>query len=316
MSTLTETYNFRPATPFARRRILLDYIIQHPGLSQNRIAAGVRPFMTRRVALKHIKDMTAEGVLIEKKAADGAAYSYFAQFNNPLVKLSQDVYGFEPAICALVRKAASQIEFRYWESPDGYTYADVLKLQKRLRPIFDLFKHFVDFYLRRATIDWRYNVTNEETRKELYVFAIESIGRIQEAMFEELRKARMNNNTIGVLFRGAWGGLDEAKMLAKLTQQLEKIGLKKEGLDVIEKMPKPLRMSYIIHTVQKVDGKLKFEKKRLHEDGRITPYVSSFCSSASGLINATAGLCCIHDMIRSNFASCSCCIFSICNFSD
>jgi hypothetical protein len=51
----------------------------------------------------------------------------------------------------------------------------------------------VDFYLRRTTINWRHNVTNEETRKELYVFAIESIGRIQEAMFEELRKAGMDN---------------------------------------------------------------------------------------------------------------------------
>jgi hypothetical protein len=100
---------------------------------------------------------------------------------------------FEPAICASLRKAASQIEFRFWQSPDGYTYADVLKLQKRLRPIFDLFKHFVDFYLRRTTINWRHNVTNEQTRKELYVFAIESIGRIQEAMFEELRKAGMDN---------------------------------------------------------------------------------------------------------------------------
>jgi len=144
--------------------------------------------MTRQIALKHIKDMTAEGVLIEQKAANGAAYSYFAQFNNPQVKLSQDVYEFELTMCALVRKAVSQIEFRYWESPDGYTYADALKLQKRLRPIFDLFKRFVDFYLRRATINWRYDVTNEETRKELYVSAIESIGRIQDAMFEELKK--------------------------------------------------------------------------------------------------------------------------------
>jgi len=81
----------------------------------------------------------------------------------------------------------------------------------------------------------------------------------------------MDNNTIGVLFRGAWGEVDDAKMFAKLTQQLEKIGLKKEGLNVIEKMPKPLKVSYIIYTVQKVDGKLKFEKKRLNQDGSITP---------------------------------------------
>jgi hypothetical protein len=37
-----------------------------------------------------------------------------------------------------------------------------------------------------------------------------------------------------VLFRSAWGEIDEAKMLAKLAQQLEK-GLKKEGLDVMKK---------------------------------------------------------------------------------
>ena len=81
--------------------------------------------MTRQVALKHIKDMTKEGLLTVQKAASGAAYSYFAQFNNPLVKLSQDVFEFETAMCTLIQKAASQIEFRYWESPDGYTYADV-----------------------------------------------------------------------------------------------------------------------------------------------------------------------------------------------
>jgi hypothetical protein len=272
MSELNETYNnIRPATPFGRRRLILDYIIRHPGLSQNRIAAGVRTFMTRQVALNHINDMTAEGVLIVQKATNGAAYSYFAQLNNPVVKLSQHVYEFESAMCALVRKAASQIEFRYWESPDGYTYADVLKLQKRLQPVFDLFKHFVDFYLRRATINWRYDMTSEETRKELYALVIESIGRIQEAMFEELRKAGVDSGTIGVLFKSAWGEVDEAKMLAKLAQQLEKIGLKKEGLDVIEKLPKPLKMSYIVHTIQKVDGKFKLEKKRLHEDGRLSP---------------------------------------------
>jgi hypothetical protein len=102
-----------------------------------------------------------------------------------------------------------------------------------------------------------------------------------------------------VLFRSAWGEIGEAKMLAKLAQQLEK-GLKKEGLDVIEKMPKPLGMSYIIYTVQKVDSKLKLEKK-LHEDGRTTPYVSSFCSNSSGFPCASLAFCCIHDMMRSNF---------------
>jgi len=147
----------------------------------------------------------------------------------------------------------------------------VLKLQKQLRPIFDLFKHFADFYLECATINWRYDVSNEETRKELYGIIIESIGRIQDLMFEELRKAGMDNYTISVFFRGAWGEVDEAKMLAKLTQQLEKMGLKKEGLDVIEKMPKPLRISHIVSTIQKVDGKFKLEKKKLHDDGRITP---------------------------------------------
>jgi hypothetical protein len=272
MSTpLDEAYNIRHATPYARQRLILDYIIRHPGKSQNQIAAGVRRFMTRQVALKHIKDMTAEGLLFVQKAANGAAYSYFAQFNNPLVKISQEAYEFESAICALIRKAASQIEFRYWESPDGYMYADALKLQKQLQPIFDLFKYFVDFYLHSATIDWRYDVTNEETRKGLYAFAIEAIVRIQEAMFEELRKAGVDSGTIGVLFKSAWGEVDEAKMLAKLAQQLEKIGLKKEGLDVIEKLPKPLKMSYIVHTIQKVDGKFKLEKKRLHEDGRLSP---------------------------------------------
>ncbi|MDQ3967155.1 MAG: winged helix-turn-helix domain-containing protein [Thermoproteota archaeon] len=272
MSELNETYNnIKLATPFARQRLILDYIIRHPGLSQNQIAVGVRRFMTRQVALKHIKDMTKEGLLTVQKAASGAAYSYFAQFNNPLVKLSQDVFEFETAMCTLIQKAASQIEFRYWESPDGYTYADVLKLQKRLRPVFDLFKHFVDFYLRRATINWRYDVTNEETRKEMYALVIESIGRIQEAMFEELRRAGVDSGTIGVLFKSAWSEVDEAKMLAKLAQQLEKIGLKKEGLDAIEKMPKRLKMSYIVHTIQKVDGKFDLEKKRLHEDGRLTP---------------------------------------------
>jgi hypothetical protein len=271
MSTLNETYNIKPATPFARQKILLDYIIRHPGLSQNRIAAGVRTFMTRQIALKHINDMTTEGVLIVQKAANGAAYSYFAQFNNPLVKLSQDVYEFEPAMCALVQKAASQIEFRYWKSPDGYTYADVLKLLKRLRPVFDLFKYFVDFYLRRATINWRYDVTNEETRKELYVLVIEAIGRVQEAMFEELRKAGMDSGTREVLLRSAWGEVDEAKVLAKLAQQLEKIGLKKEGLDVIEKMPKRMIRPKIIRSYQNVGGKVKLiEKKRLNEDGTIT----------------------------------------------
>jgi hypothetical protein len=271
MSTLNETYNIKPATPFARQKILLDYIIRHPGLSQNRIAAGVRTFMTRQIALKHINDMTTEGVLIVQKAANGAAYSYFAQFNNPLVKLSQDVYEFEPAMCALVQKAASQIEFRYWKSPDGYTYADVLNLLKRLRPVFDLFKYFVDFYLRRATINWRYDVTNEETRKELYVLVIEAIGRVQEAMFEELRKAGMDSGTREVLLRSAWGEVDEAKVLAKLAQQLEKIGLKKEGLDVIEKMPKRMIRPKIIRSYQNVGGKVKLiEKKRLNEDGTIT----------------------------------------------
>jgi hypothetical protein len=273
MSTsLGETYNVRPATPYARQRLILDYIIRHPGKSQNQITAGVRSFMTRQVALKHIKDMTAEGLLIVQKAANGAAYSYFAQFNNPLVKISQEAYGFESAICTLIRKAASQIEFRYWESPDGYIFADALKLQKQLQPIFDLFKHFVDFYLRSATIDWRYDVTNEETRKGLYAFAIEAIVRIQEAMFEELRKTGMDRMTLGLLLGSTWNRVDEAKMLAKLAQRLGKIGLKKEAVDIIEKMPKRMIRPKIIRSYQNVGGgKVKLiAKKRLNEDGSIT----------------------------------------------
>jgi hypothetical protein len=272
MTTLGETFNIRTATPYARQRLILDYIIRHPGKSQNQIAAGVRRFMTRQIALKHIKDMTDEGVLIVQKAANGAAFSYFAQFNNPLVKISQEVYEFEPAICALVRSAASQIEFRYWESADGYMYSDVLKLQRQLRPIFDLFKYFVDFYLYRVTIEWRYNVANEETRKELYASAIEAIGRIQEAMFEELRKIGMNRMTLGVLFGSIWGQIDEAKMLGKLANRLEKMGLKKEALDVIEKMPKSLiRPKIMLSYLNVGDGKVKLiAKKRLNEDGSIT----------------------------------------------
>ena len=273
MSTpLDEAYNIRLATPYARQRLILDYIIRHPGKSQNQIAAGVRSFMTRQIALKHIKDMTDEGLLIVQKAANGAAYSYFAQSNNPLVKISQEAYEFESAICALIRKAASQIEFRYWESPDGYMYADALKLQKQLQPIFDLFKHFVDFYLHSATIDWRYDVTNEETRKGLYAFAIEAIVRIQEAMFEELRKTGMDRMTIGLLLVSTWNRVDEAKMLAKLAQRLEKIGLKKEAVDVIQKMPKRMIRPKIIRSYLNVGGgKVKLiEKKRLNEDGSIT----------------------------------------------
>jgi len=271
MSTLNESYNIRPATPFARRRLVLDYVIRHPGQSQNQIAAGVRRYMTRRVALKHLKDMAAEGVMTEQKAANGVAYGYFAEFNNPFVKIIEEVYEFEPAMCALFRKAASQIESRYWESPGGYMYEEALNLRKRLRPIFDLFKYFVEFYLCRATVDWRYEVTNEEARKELYAFTIEAIGRIQDAMFEELNKAGLDRRTLGVLFGGTWSGVDEGKTLAKLGKQLEKIGLKKEALDAIEKVPKRLIKPKVILSYQNVGGKVQIvEKKRLNEDGSIT----------------------------------------------
>jgi hypothetical protein len=272
MSGSSETYSIRPANPFGRQRILLDYVIRHPGLGQNQIASGVRRYMTRRVALKHLKDMATEGIILEQKAASGAAYGYFAQYNNPLVEVFQEVHDFEPAICALMRKAASQIEFKYWESPDGYTYADPLNLQKRLRPIFALFKYFVDFYLYRATINWRYDVTNEETRKQLYAIAIEAIVRIQEAMAEELRKAGLDTITVGVLFDGAWSKIDEAKTLAKLAKQHENIGLKREALEVIEKMPKRLVRPKIILRYKNIGGgKAKLiAKKRLNEDGSIT----------------------------------------------
>jgi hypothetical protein len=271
MSGLSETYNTRLAHPFGRQRILLDFVIRHPGLSQNQIASGVRGSMTRRVALKHLKNMAAEEIIIEQKAASGAAYGYFAQFNNPLVKVFQEVYEFEPAICALLRKAVSQIEFRYWESPDGYMYTDMLNLQKRLRPIFNLFKYFAEFYIERATIAWPNEVTNEEVRRKLCMFAIEAIARIQEAMYQELKKAGMDRMTIGVLFTSAWNQFDESKMLARLAHQLEKIGLKKEALEVIEKMPKHLRRPKIIRSYQNVDGKVKLvAKKRLNEDGSIT----------------------------------------------
>src|SRR5215211_7478997 len=150
MSSMNETHNIRPATPYARQRIVLNYVFQHPGQSQNHIATSLRSYMTRRVAIKHLKEMAAEGVLIEQRAANGAAYCYIAQANNPLVKVFQEAQEFEPAMRALIHKAASQIEFRYWEFPEGYMYQDALNLQKRFHPIFDLFKYFADFYLYRA----------------------------------------------------------------------------------------------------------------------------------------------------------------------
>jgi hypothetical protein len=272
MSTQNETYNnIRTATHFARQRILLDYVIRYPGHSQNQVASGVRRYMTRRVAIKHLKDMATEGIITEQKAENGAAYGYYAKFNNPLVKVFQEVYEFEPAMCALVRKAVSQMEFRYWESPDGYMYQDVLNMRKRFRPIFELFKYFVDFYLCRATVEWHHEIAHEETRRKLYIFSIEAIVRIQEAMYEELKKAGMDRITIGMLFASAWSALDNEKFLANLAKQLEKIGLKKEGLDVIEKMPKRLIKPKIIRSYQNIGGKVKLiEKKRLNEDGTIT----------------------------------------------
>jgi hypothetical protein len=96
-------------------------------------------------------------------------------------------------------------------------------------------------------------------------FPIEAIVRIQEAMYEELKKAGMDRITIGMLFASAWSALDNEKFLANLAKQLEKIGLKKEGLDVIEKMPKRLIKP------KNIGGKVKLiEKKRLNEDGTIT----------------------------------------------
>jgi len=271
-SKSNETYSIRTATPFARQRILLDYVIRHPGQSQNQIALGVRGYMTRRVAIKHLNDMVGEEIIIVQKAANGSAYGYFAQFNNPVAKIFQEVHKFEPAMRALVSKAASQIEFQYWKSPEGFMYQDMLNLQKRLRPIFDLFKYFVDINLYRATIGWRYGVTNEESRRKLYVFAIEAIIRIQEAMFEELRKAGMDRMTLGLLFGSVWHAVNEERLLSSRANQLGKIGLKKEALDVIEKMPKHLKRPKIVRSYMKVGGgKMKLIKeKRWNEDGSVT----------------------------------------------
>jgi hypothetical protein len=187
---------FIKANPFEKEMVVLRYIFQNPGCSQNSIVAAVEGVMRRPSLLKHLKRLVERGIVSEKKEPNGLAFHYSVHSSNPFVVMAMELPRFEDSFIKLLKASVSEIDKRVASqpppqqhlataySPDTSFAADIV------RGIFEIFRAFVNTYMFRATVIWHNQVSSDKTRHELSAWLVATIARIQHGIVYELSNSK------------------------------------------------------------------------------------------------------------------------------
>lgn len=160
---------------------IINFIGANQGCLADTLVEGVKPYMSRTVVYKLIKELVREGI-IEDKRLNRRDHRFFTNKNNPVYMLTQELDEFETALIAYVEYAKSKYDERIRfaiKEHNTKAFGDADRVKGCVQyPIIKFFTQVVNMYSTCAFLKWPSEIKDKVLLEKMYATLFERLNQI------------------------------------------------------------------------------------------------------------------------------------------
>jgi hypothetical protein len=230
-----------------RRKIIVDFISEHPGCNTQYVTNGVQNYIGRVKVSRILKDLKSENIVIGKRRKPNSReIQLYVNNDNLLVSVPRELEEFEKAFFSLLEKAKVEFEKRliYIISrtlPSTHHQSEYSIIISLITQPLDIFHEMVNVYNVNSILLWPEKIQDKDTLKELYTVVFTKIVNMKVRTVEILRSLYPSETAqanIIILNAKFLENAYATKNIIEHHETFSKFGMQKEIESVLDSMSK------------------------------------------------------------------------------